>query len=255
MRRKGTDKDPEGKQVDMLDMYLDAQKQYPDIVDEQTLLAYLMANTTAGSDTVATALRAVLYHLCKSSEAMTRLKKQLDDAKNSPKGLKLPITWSDCQTRLPYLDACVREGLRMCPGISLCLERVVPPQGFALSDGRFFPGGTVVGINPYVMNRDEGVFGHDSDEFRPERWLKSSNETEEAFKERFTAMRESEFTFGYGKRQCSGRNLAWVEVYKLIGTLLLTYNIELADPKKEWKTVNRWFVRQSEMDMVFHKRI
>jgi cytochrome P450 len=255
IRRKETDKGPGDKPNDMLDMYLEAQKQYPDIVDEQTLLAYLMANVAAGSDTVATALRAVIYQLCRNSEAMARLKKELDDVRSSPEGLTLPITWSDCQNRLPYLDACVREGLRLCPGIALCLERVVPPQGFSLSDGRFFPGGTVVGINPYVMNRHEGTFGADSDEFRPERWLKAADETEETFRQRLTNMRETEFTFGHGKRQCSGRNLAWLEVYKLIGTLLLTFDVKLADPNKEWKTVNHWFMKQSEMDMVFERRM
>jgi cytochrome P450 len=30
---------------------------------------------------------------------------------------------------------------------------------------------TVVGINPWVLHRNQDVFGEDVDEFKPERWL------------------------------------------------------------------------------------
>ena len=74
-RRNGTDKH-EPERPDLLDMCLDAQKKYPDIVDEQTLLAYLMASVAAGSDTVATELRSVLYRLCTHPEDIARLQKR-----------------------------------------------------------------------------------------------------------------------------------------------------------------------------------
>lgn len=254
MRRNGKDGHKPGD-VDMLDLYLESQKKYPDIVDEQTLLAYLMANVAAGSDTVATEMRSVLYRLCTHPEDMACLRKELDDAAASPQGLGLPISWADCQTRLPFLDACIREGLRLQPAISLPLERVVPKEGFTLRDGQFLPAGTVVGINPFVMNRHEDVFGEEPDKWRPQRWLCAKGEKEEEYQARLSNMRENEFTFGHGKRQCSGRNLAWLEIYKLIGTLILKFDVALANPEKPWKVQNSWFVRQSDMDMVFKKRV
>lgn len=54
-------------------------------------------------------------------------------------------------------------------------ERVVPPEG-AIIDGYAIPGGTVVGINPWVIHRNHEVFGDDLDAFRPERWLEATPE-------------------------------------------------------------------------------
>lgn len=51
----------------------------------------------------------------------------------------------------------------------MILERIVPPSGFMLLDGRFVPKGPAIGINPAVTNRDFGVFGDDSELFNPDR--------------------------------------------------------------------------------------
>jgi cytochrome P450 len=37
--------------------------------------------------------------------------------------------------------------------------------------GHFFPEATVIGINPWVINRHKPTFGEDADAWRPERWL------------------------------------------------------------------------------------
>jgi cytochrome P450 len=72
--------------------------------------------------------------------------------------------------KLPYLDACVNEGLRLHPPFALPFERVVPPGGITVS-GIYLPAGTVVGGNPYVINRNTAIFGEEVEEWRPERWL------------------------------------------------------------------------------------
>jgi cytochrome P450 len=77
--------------------------------------------------------------------------------------------WSEV-CKLPYLDACVNEGLRLHPPFALPFERVVPPGGITVSD-IYLPAGTVVGGNPYVINRNTAIFGEEVEEWRPERWL------------------------------------------------------------------------------------
>lgn len=71
---------------------------------------------------------------------------------------------------LPYLDACVQEGVRMHPPFALPFERVVP-EGDVTVLGHYLPSGTVVGGNPYVVNRHKATFGQDAEFWRPERWL------------------------------------------------------------------------------------
>jgi len=59
------------------------------------------------------------------------------------------------------------------------------------------PGGTVVGINAWVVQRDRSVYGEDADEYRPERWL-------EAGEEELKGMERAFLAFGMGMRMCIG---------------------------------------------------
>ena len=77
---------------------------------------------------------------------------------------------------MPYFQACMREALRMHPAVGLLLERIVPLEGATIS-GAFLPGGTIVGINPWVAARDKNVYGADVDVFRPERWIEADERT------------------------------------------------------------------------------
>jgi cytochrome P450 len=99
-------------------------------------------------------------------------------------------------------------------------------------------------MNAYILGRNKGVWGEDAEEFRPERWLRREGETDEALKARLQKMNAADLTFGGGSRICTGRNLALVEVYKVVATLVNRYEIELEDPSREWEVMCRWFWRQ-----------
>ena len=83
-----------------------------------------------------------------------------------------------CETNdaaMPYLAACISTTLRVHPPLSLTLPRYVPKGGAVLCN-RYFPEGSRVGISAFTVGRDVGVFSHDADDFRPERWLDCSKE-------------------------------------------------------------------------------
>ena len=54
-----------------------------------------------------------------------------------------PIKDSEAKA-LPYLQACIKEGLRLFPPTSALLSKRVPPGGDTLN-GVFLPGGTDIG--------------------------------------------------------------------------------------------------------------
>lgn len=81
------------------------------------------------------------------------------------------VGWAEAQN-LPYVQACLKEAMRVRPAVGLNITRVVPPEGAEL-DGHRFPGGVTVAANGWVLHRDREVFGADADEFRPERWVES----------------------------------------------------------------------------------
>jgi cytochrome P450 len=52
--------------------------------------------------------------------------------------------------------------------------------------------------------------------------------------------------FGMGPRICAGQNVSILEMSKMIPQILRTFSFELDDALKhgEWKTTNRWLVKQ-----------
>jgi cytochrome P450 len=136
----------------------------------------------------------------------------------------------------------------------MLLERYVPDTGLTLPNGSFIPPGTSVGINPYVIGRNKHIWGEDADSYRPERWLQSDGETEVAYKDRMHLFNASDLTFGGGSRVCIGRNLAQLEIYKIVATLVRRYRISLVDPNVPWVVTGSWFLRQKGLQCYLEKR-
>lgn len=203
-------------------------------------------NINAGSDTIASTLRAIFYHLLKTPESLAQLVEELDSVARQRKISRPCPTWTETQHNLPYLCAVIKEGMRMNPALSLPLERVVPKDGLVLQheDGThtYFPPGTILGINPWVFHRCPHVFGPDAERWNPSRWL---GEKEKETK----SMEHSILSFGAGKRSCLGKNIALLELHKLVPALLLKFKIELANSRKEWTVENVWALNQTGIEV------
>ncbi|KAK3673769.1 hypothetical protein LTR78_006322 [Recurvomyces mirabilis] len=230
---------------DFLSRFLQLQKEQPDVVTDRQVLVYLFANINAGSDTIGSTLRAVFYYLLKSPQSLQKLVGELTKAQETGK-LSSPLpTWTEVQA-LPYLNAVIKEALRLNPALALPMERIVPASGLQIGDVFLAPG-TVVGINPWVLQRDPRVFGQDAEEWRPDRWLGDD-------KEEVKYMDQHVLSFGAGKRTCLGRNIAMLELLKVVPALLLRYEIKLAQPDKQWRVHNAWAVKQDGFDVLLRKR-
>ncbi|KGO43608.1 Cytochrome P450 [Penicillium expansum] len=236
------------KKKDFLDRFLEAKNEHPNIVNDNQVFSYTISNMNAGSDTTAISLRAILYYTLKDPRASMKLHQELTIALEESR-ISLPVSWKQSQEQLPYLDAVIKEALRLHPAVGLMLERVVPAEGLQLpGGGPFLPAGTIVGANPWIIHRSH-VFGENAESFVPERWLKMGTESEMSFQDRRQKMLRATFTFGAGPRTCIGKNISLLEIYKLIPSLFLRYKIQFDDPSAEWETVNAWFVRQKNMDV------
>ncbi|EUC39786.1 hypothetical protein COCMIDRAFT_110588 [Bipolaris oryzae ATCC 44560] len=182
----------------------------------------------AGSDTTATAITAILYHLMRTPSAYAKLTAEIDQADQAGL-LSLDVQYHEA-VRLPYLIACCKEGMRLHPSVSMTLPRRVPRGGCIIA-GEWLPEGSHVGVNAAVVQRDRGIFGHDADDFVPERWFRA----DAAKMERYM------FQFGGGARTCIGKNISLCEMYKVIPQLLRSFELQLSDPRSEWETRNYWF--------------
>ena len=251
LQNKDTDYHDPSK-PDFLDKFIEAKQTHPDVVNDMQIVSYLMINMIAGADTTSITINAALYFALKHPNVWERLRKEFP-SQNSAAGIT--VTSYESARGNSYLHAVVREAMRCHPGVAMLLERYVPQDGLTLPDGRFVSAGSIVGLNPYVVGRNPSVWGQDAKTFRPERWLRDeSQETEEAYQARLRLMDNADLAFGAGSRVCLGRHLGLLQVYKVLATLITRYNIELADPKKEWTTHNSWFHRQSGIQVKLSHR-
>lgn len=67
--------------------------------------------------------------------------------------------------------------MRLHPAVGLPLERIVPTQGLHLGNGVHLEAGTVVGISAWVVGKDIETYGEDAEDWRPERWLDTDEES------------------------------------------------------------------------------
>lgn len=140
---------------------------------------------------------------------------------------------------MPYLQACIKEALRVHAAVGLPLWRIVLEGGRQISE-RHFPQGSVVGVNTWVAHYDEAVFGNDAHEFRPERWL-------EADKDELRALNAAWVPFGAGSRTCIGRHISMLEINKLLPLLLMNFEFDLIGDK-EWTTETFLFVKPKQFE-------
>lgn len=173
-----------------------------------------MLQIMAGSDTTATAIKGIMLYLMTNQRVYSNLKREIDSAAERGAVPKSPGVISTTQaSTLPYLQAVIREGLRVWPPVTDTFPRDVPAGGdTVIIDGQsvFLPGGCQIGYSALAMHHDRKLYGEDAKCFRPERWF-----TED--KEKTAAMiRTNELIFGHGKWHCLGQPFAQVEIAKTV---------------------------------------
>ncbi|PKS11126.1 hypothetical protein jhhlp_002887 [Lomentospora prolificans] len=184
----------------------------------------------AGSDTSATTIRMVLLYLLTIPRAYRKLQQEIDEAIAAGK-VSSPIKNTEGK-ELPYLQAVIKETLRLNPPASGPFFKQVPPGGDVIN-GLFVPGGTQIGSSPLGIHRSKKTFGEDAEIFRPERWL------DETDPERLAKMANTvDLVFHYGKYQCIGRPVALMEFNKIFvevknpDRLLRRFEFSLVNPQK-----------------------
>ncbi|KAF4991133.1 hypothetical protein FDECE_14136 [Fusarium decemcellulare] len=204
-------------------------------MDEEELIQQVFISIIAGSNSSAHALRMIILSIITNPPACASL---IAEIRQFASSVSTPISWAQTQT-LPYLQAVVREGLRLWPPLGGLGFKQVPPEGDTIN-GFFVPGGTQIGQGFYGVGRSRLVWGADADVFRPERWLLAGeNELR-----RMTAAVDTHF--GHGKYGCLGKPIALMEIHKAVFELIKRYDFALLDPEKPIKIQTSVFLFASD---------
>lgn len=177
------------------------------------------ALTAAGGETSGTTLSVMTYHLLQNPDKLQRLREEIASIRVLDDPSAEITSYKDFE-KLPYLNACITEGLRIACPVSGRLGRVNPNQ--ATTYGKYtIPPGYIVSMSLTDLHYDLEVFGPDPWEFKPERWLVGTDERRRL--ERYWA------PFSRGTRSCAGQNLAMAELQIVLGNVMACFggNMEL----------------------------
>ncbi|GAB1527199.1 hypothetical protein RhiTH_010374 [Rhizoctonia solani] len=143
---------------------------------------------------------------------------------------------------LPYLDAVVKETLRLYPPVTylgrVCEEDTVVPLIYPIST----PSGTTtnlpvkkgtrLALSVVFSNRDESVWGKRASEFWPERWLETEQQQTHSH---LQGIYSSMMTFGLGQYSCIGFKFAVMEIKVMTSQLLKSFRFEPSGEDYAWE--------------------
>ncbi|KAK7217022.1 hypothetical protein V2G26_005025 [Clonostachys chloroleuca] len=174
----------------------------------------------AGSETTATLLGGCLYNLLMNPEKMKTLRAELDDRIKTEDDITFERT-----AEMKYLNACLKEALRIYPPVPIGSPRVVPKGGQQVM-GKWIPAETRISVHHWSTYHSEANFKN-ANTYVPERWLR----TDPVYA---GDALEAHQPFGFGSRNCLGQNMAMHEMRLLLATILFKYDLELSDESRDW---------------------
>ncbi|KAI0733920.1 cytochrome P450 [Fomitopsis betulina] len=187
---------------------------------------------TAGYETTSTGAMWTIYALTQNPNVERRLLEELNAVQTDfPNMDELQI--------LPYLDAVVREALRLHAPLPSTLrvaveDDVIPlNKAFVDHDGHLcdrieIAAGTTIDVPILALNRAESPWGDDALEFRPERWDSLPQVVNGIPKVWSNIM-----TFIGRPRACIGYRFAMLEIKALIFVLLRAFRFGPSLPSRE----------------------
>ena len=200
----------------------------------------------AGIDTTSDSLMFMIWALSLPQHKPIQVKLREELSKISVDGHGLPNPRE--LTQLPYLNAVIREGLRLYAPLPTFEPRSSPTD--TVIDGFHIPAGTIVGMSPYSLHRDEKIYPAPLS-FQPERWLVDSGSLipEADMRNRYF------WAFSSGARMCIGMHLANAEMMTLLAAVYRKYSTTARHPDTSPGITSRYeiFRDESMPKMVEHE--
>ncbi|KAJ0501901.1 putative N-methylcoclaurine 3'-monooxygenase [Helianthus annuus] len=162
---------------------------------------------TAGTDTTTSTIEWAMAELIKNKNVMFELQEELKHKINSNTIVESEIS------NLPYLNACIKETLRLHPPAPLLLPHRAIQTCEVLN--YTIPRGAQILVNIWAIGRDPKIW-EDPLSFKPERFLGSSLD--------FRGKDFEFIPFGAGRRMCPGLPSGITSVQSILASLILRFD-------------------------------
>jgi len=159
----------------------------------------------AGPDSIALMTTNLIFLIANDPSIFSRAQAEIDSAYARGR-LSGPVpTYDECRN-LPFVTACVNEGLRY---IASTFPRRRSSTRPLLLDGKYVPAGTSISSSAASIGRHPAIYGDQADQFLPDRWLDASPE-------QLQEWARLDVHWGVGVRKCLGKHVGLMALYKTI---------------------------------------
>ncbi|KAF7633682.1 hypothetical protein Mgra_00006863 [Meloidogyne graminicola] len=186
------------------------------IIEEIVLNCFLFL--LAGFDTTANTLSLISHNLVMYPNVQKKLYEEIEEICGLEEG---EIPTYEQLNKLKYLDAIFNETQRLCPIAAAVVNRVC--EETTTLGNITIEKGTAISVDLFTLHRNKNIWGEDSEQFKPERWL-----NEEGNKIKNLAF----YPFGGGPRICIGMRLGIMEAKMILVQLLRTFELKRCSETK-----------------------
>ncbi|EIW75990.1 cytochrome P450 [Coniophora puteana RWD-64-598 SS2] len=205
-------------------------------MSDDEVLAQIPTFLVAGHETTSTATSWALKSLAEYPAVQTKLREELASL-----GTDTPTMDELSETSLPYLDAVVRESLRLHSPVPFAARKAIRddviPLGTPYTDTRGrvhhelrVKAEDTIFVPIFAMNTAEEIWGSDATVFNPERWLQGGA-PEKAHG--LPGVWGHQMTFAGGQHACIGYKFSLLEMKALLFSLVKAFEFGLAVPASD----------------------
>lgn len=176
----------------------------------------------AGSDTTASTLTHIFYHIAREPSNGEKLRQELASLRREDGSFDTKDLGN-----ADHLNGMINEALRLHPPVPSGLSRQTPPEGLMIGNTEV-PGDTIVSVQLFTVGRSEKAWERPLD-FVPERWYSKPD---------MIRNRNAYAPFSIGRYGCIGKNLALMELRTVTAQLMTKFDFSFAPGEDGSKLLN-----------------
>jgi cytochrome P450 len=197
-----------GDDVDLLSSLLSARDENGEGLTDAELKNEVLTFILAGHETSSVTLTWTCLLLDQNPQALAKLRTELH-AWDSTGDLAPEV-----EDRLPYLDAVIKESMRLKPAAPVTVRVATKDTTLA---GTPIPAGVPINVAVIAFNTDPEIWGPDTLDFKPERFLATLTDEQ----------KRSYFPFWSGTRSCIGKSLALQEMRVVLALFVRKFDFHV----------------------------